>query len=59
MLYLKRHGSARDWSGFFVFSILALPVVLIRESVRGNAGSVLAKASGILDGFLGRRRTVE
>ena len=59
VLFLKRYGTMRQWGAFALFSIAALPVVLVREALRGNAGVVLAKAYGILHGFLGRRVSVE
>jgi len=55
VLFLRRHGSARHWAGFLLFSVLALPLALLVQSARGNGPSVMAKARGILHGFLGRR----
>jgi GT2 family glycosyltransferase len=53
--FLRRHGSARHWLSFFVFDVLSLPFVGLRELARGQGKAAAAKALGILHGLCGRR----
>ncbi len=59
VLFLRRYGSWREWTGFFVFAVLALPFTWAREALRGNGAVVRAKARGIWHGFAGRRAVPE
>jgi len=58
VLFLRRHGTPRQWLAFAVFDVLGIPVAFAREALRrGNPSAVLAKARGLLDGARGRRVT--
>ncbi len=62
VLYLRRNGKLRHWFRFLVCDLLAWPVVFVVSLPGGNARGALAKATGLLHGFLGRRvkaKTVE
>lgn len=54
--FLRKHSSLRGWMGLLLFDLCSLPVAWMRELLRGgNPAAVLAKARGLLHGFLGRR----
>lgn len=55
--FLRRHGTALRWLGFFVFDVLTLPFVYAAGLPTGRGKAVLAKAKGIADGLRGKRVT--
>ena len=57
--FLKAHGRVLPWARFLVFDVLTLPLALLLRGCRGEAGGVLAKAKGILDGLAGRKVTAK
>lgn len=57
--FLKENGSAGRWARFALFDVATLPLLLLLRAPRGDARAVLAKAKGLLDGFLGRRVRAE
>jgi hypothetical protein len=50
-LWIRRHGSAGDRVRFVLANLAALPLALLRELPRGNAGAVVAKARGVWRGL--------
>jgi GT2 family glycosyltransferase len=50
-LWIRRHGSAGDRVRFILANLAALPLALLRELPRGNAGAVVAKARGVWRGL--------
>lgn len=55
--FLREHGGPLQWFSFLAFDVASLPFVWLVAVLRGEAGAVLAKGKGILDGFRGRRVT--
>jgi GT2 family glycosyltransferase len=50
-IFVRRYARPADWAAYLLWSALALPVALARELPRRNAGAVLAKYRGMLDGL--------
>jgi len=57
--FLRAHGSARAWLGWFVFDVLTLGPALLVGLFDGRWRGVLAKALGTFEGLLGHRVTAE
>lgn len=55
--FLREHAGPLQWFSFLAFDVASLPFVWLVAVLRGEAGAVLAKGKGILDGFRGRRVT--
>lgn len=50
-IFVRRYANAWDWCRFLFFQSLALPAAFVRESFRGNASAVVAKAKGLWAGM--------
>ena len=50
-IFVRRYAGAAGWASYLLWSALALPAALARELPRRNAGAVLAKYRGMLDGL--------
>ena len=50
-IFVRKFAGAGGWLSFLAWSLAALPAALVRESLRRNAGAVLAKYRGLWDGL--------
>jgi GT2 family glycosyltransferase len=50
-IFVRKFAGAGGWLSFLAWSLAALPAALVRESLRSNAGAVLAKYRGLWDGL--------
>jgi GT2 family glycosyltransferase len=50
-LFVRRFAGPGGWLRWSLWSLAAFPAALVRESLRGNAGAVLAKYRGLWDGL--------
>jgi GT2 family glycosyltransferase len=50
-IFVRKYARPLDWASYLLWSALALPAALARELPRRNAGAVLAKYRGMLDGL--------
>jgi len=57
--FLRRHGTAGRWLGFFVFDVATLLPLFLVGLLTGRLPGVIAKARGTYDGLVGRRVTKE
>lgn len=54
VLFLKRHGTFKLWSGFVMLDVVLWPALMLVSALRGRGSSALAKGRGIVHGLLGR-----
>lgn len=57
--FLREHARFSHWLRFLVFDVATLPFLVAGALFTGRTKSALAKAKGIVDGFLGRRVTAD
>ncbi len=53
-IYVRRHAGLAGWTSYLFWSLVALPVALLRELPRRNVRAVLAKYRGLLAGLTER-----
>ncbi len=52
--FLRKHGSARAWAGFWLWDVLPLPLLWLVGLATGRSSAVAAKARGIWAGLRGK-----
>jgi GT2 family glycosyltransferase len=57
--FLRRHARAAQWTRFWIYDVLTLPILWAIGLFRGRSKAVLAKGLGIIDGLRGKRVTAE
>ena len=50
-IFVRKYAGPAGWAGFLLWTAVALPIAFLRELPRGNAGAVVAKLRGVLQGL--------